>query len=111
MQVVITHIRVEREIFYDSACAILLTGYSSFTTAGPLMACDFGARETRQLCQRLSARLKPQGSPLPFIYEFFATENVKQLSPLLLALLSILRSPRHAAQTPVMLRVVAASRK
>ena len=35
------------------------------------MACDFGARETRQLCQRLSARLTPQGSPLPFIYEFF----------------------------------------
>ena len=56
------------------------------------MACDFGARETRQLCQRLSARLKPQGSPLPFICEFFTTENVKQLSPLLLALLSILRS-------------------
>ena len=41
------------------------------------MACDFGARETRQLCQRLCARLKPQGSPLPFIYEFFTTENVK----------------------------------
>ena len=56
------------------------------------MACDFGARETRQLCQRLSARLKPQGSPLPFIYESFTIANVKQLSPLLLALLPILRS-------------------
>ena len=55
------------------------------------MACDFGARETRQLCQRLSTRLKPQGSLLPFIYEFFATRNVKQLSPLLLTL-PILRS-------------------
>ena len=56
------------------------------------MACDFAARGTRQLCQRLSARLKPQGSPLPFIYEFFTTGNVKQLSPFLLALLSIVRS-------------------
>ena len=63
------------------------------------MACDFGARETRQLCQRLSARLKPQGSALAFIYEFFTTENVKQLSPLLLALLSILRSS-HTARSP-----------